>query len=64
MAIKTKCQTPGVVFHTTINSNKVDVSLVFTKELDLTKKEATLLEANIHNALELVFSRYFHVNNK
>lgn len=58
-AVKTKCQTPGVIFKTHIKEDKVDINLELPSSLELSKEEAELLEKNIHNALELVFAPYF-----
>jgi len=59
MAIKTKCQTPGAIFHTLISGKKIEVKVDLPKKIVKTEKEAKLLEANIHNALEIVLSKYF-----
>lgn len=59
MAIKTVCQTPGTVFHTKIESKKISCEVDLPKPIKLTEKQAELLEANIHNAMELVLARYF-----
>lgn len=59
MAQKTRCQTPGTMFSTRINSNSVRVGLELPFELNLTEAQAELLEANIHNAMELVLAPFF-----
>lgn len=59
MAIQTNCQTSGAVFHTHVSATHADIIVSFGKTLDLTEAEAELLEANIHNALELVLARYY-----
>jgi hypothetical protein len=59
MAVSTRCQTPGAVFHTTIKPKLVAVSVDTPFALPLTEAEAVLLESNLHNAFELVLSRYF-----
>lgn len=58
MALLTKCQTPGAVFSTKIKPGEVNVKIKWAKLRFLTEAEATLLEANIHNALELVLAPY------
>ncbi len=58
-AIKTKCQTPGVVYKTKIEDRNISIDLSLPKKLDISEEEAKLLEANIHNALELVLAQYF-----
>jgi hypothetical protein len=59
MAIATPCQTSGAVFHTSVADNKVSVQIDIPFNLDLTEQEAALLEANIHNAMELVLAPHF-----
>lgn len=58
-AIKTKCQTNGAVFQTDISEDSITVVVKLPFELDVDVDEAKLLEANIHNALELVLAKYF-----
>jgi len=64
MAIKTECQTPGAVFHTKINGRSIELKVDLPKDLLLTEKQAELLEANLHNAMELVLAPYFSGFNK
>jgi len=60
MALKTTCQTPGTQFHTIIEENLVIVLLDLPKGiLPQGEKANALLEANLHNALELVLAPYF-----
>ena len=62
MAVKTRCQTQGAIFATEISNRGIKVDVRFSadgKEIYLSDKEAELLEANIHNVLELVLSRYY-----
>lgn len=59
MAIETACQTPGAHYSTYISENRVLTSVYFSSPLKLTGEEAEILEANIHNALELVLAPYF-----
>lgn len=59
MALPTACQTPGVQFITRISRRAVEVRAELPADLDLTAGDAKLLEANLHNAVELVLARYF-----
>lgn len=60
MALGTTCQTPDAVFTTHINDTTIVVKVENVKPLvKLTEQEATLLEANLHNAIELVLARYY-----
>ena len=63
-ALKTKCQTPDSQFHFEIKDRSVSVSVDLPMSLDLTEAEATLLEANLHNAVELVLAPYFVKKSK
>jgi len=58
-AIETECQTPDTKYKIKIKDKYVLVKIELPKELDLSDKEAELLEYNIHNSMELVFSKYF-----
>jgi hypothetical protein len=60
MAVATPCQTSGAIFGIHIKPNKVTVVVhtVFALEID-TEEEAKILEANIHNAMELVLKPYW-----
>jgi len=60
MALKTTCQTPGTQFHTIIEENLVTIQVDLPKGiLPSGEEENALLEANLHNALELVLAPYF-----
>lgn len=59
MALPTKCQTPGAVFKTAIQRESVSITVELPVPLFLTEEEAELLEANLHNVLELVLKPYF-----
>ena len=59
-ALKTPCQTSGAIFDTKISDSEVEISVKIPFDLDLDEDEAKLLEANLHNALELVLRPYFH----
>jgi GNAT superfamily N-acetyltransferase/8-oxo-dGTP pyrophosphatase MutT (NUDIX family) len=58
-ALETQCQTPGAQYHTTISGNEIDEMVDLPMSLDLDKSEATLLDADLHNAMELVLRPYF-----
>ena len=57
--LKTVCQTPDAMFHIKIGSNNINCEVELPFDLDIDEKEAKLLETNIHNALELILSKYF-----
>jgi hypothetical protein len=59
MALPTACQTPGTQFTTRISPRAIEVRAELPADLDLTAEGAELLEANLHNAFELVLARYF-----
>lgn len=59
MAVETPCQTSGAIFHTHISSDKITVTVDLGKVINLTDESAELLEANLHNALELVLAPYY-----
>jgi hypothetical protein len=59
MALPTACQTPGTKFRTRISPRAVEVRADLPHALDLTECQAEMLEANLHNAVELVLALYF-----
>ena len=59
MAIETACQTPGLVYTTQIHDTGLTVVVNFNRVNYFTEDEAEILDANIHNALELVLAPYF-----
>ncbi len=59
MAIATVCQTSGAVFHMTITSNSVSITVDLPFDTNLSEEEAEVLEANIHNVMELVLAPLF-----
>jgi len=59
MAVGTRCQTPGAQFHTRVNDDGLSVAVDFGRKISLTEEAAAELEANAHNALELVLSGLF-----
>jgi hypothetical protein len=62
-AVKTSCQTRGVRYNTNITPGNISINLVLPTPLDLSDEESKLLEANIHNALELVLDKYYYVDD-
>ena len=59
MAIKTKCLTPGAVFKTRIQEESLSVQVEFGRKIDLTEPEAEILEALIHNQLEVALAQFW-----
>lgn len=59
MAVGSVCQTPGALFHSSIQPRSISISVDLPIALVLSEGEAELLDANLHNALELVLARYF-----
>jgi len=59
MAIATPCQTDGAIFVTEIKARQIVVGVGLPFDLDLSEAQAETLEANLHNALELVLAPYF-----
>ena len=55
MALETKCQTPGLEMRSVIGKRIVSFTVKMPFRMDLDEEEATLLEKNIHNAVEMVF---------
>jgi hypothetical protein len=61
MAVETPCQTPGAQFHTAISNRRIAVSVDLPGPLRLSAAQAAVLDANLHNALELVLAPYWAV---
>ena len=59
MAIPTKCQTSGADFMISIGETTVICFVEIPFDLELSEEEAVELEANVHNAMELVLKPYF-----
>jgi len=62
MAIETPCQTPEALFKTRISDNVLKV--VVTLPFSIPDEHAELIEANVHNALELVLAPLFVGRNR
>lgn len=64
MAMQTPCQTPGADFSIHISADTIGVLVDLPFEFtNMSEDEAKILEANLHNAVELVLAPYF-VNQK
>jgi hypothetical protein len=59
MAIATRCQTPGAVFHSEITGRRVAVAVDLPQVMRLSEEAAKMLDANLHNAVELALAPYF-----
>ena len=55
----TKCLTSGAYFDTRIEPDRVSIAVEMPFSLDIDEDEAKELETLLHNAVELVMSRYF-----
>ena len=55
----TKCLTSGAYFNTHVEPKKVSISVDMPFDLNIDEEEAIELETLLHNAVELVMSRYF-----
>ena len=58
MALATECLTSGAVFHTEIGEQSVSIKVDLPRKLDVSEDEARILEALMHNQLELVLRYY------
>lgn len=58
-AMKTPCQTPNAQYDIEIHDKSIEIKVELPMQLELSKGEAKLLEANLHNMLELTLSKYF-----
>ena len=55
----TRCLTSGAQFHIGINPQKVNINVDFPFQLYLNEEQAIEMETLLHNAIELVLSRYW-----
>jgi hypothetical protein len=55
----TTCQTPDAVFHVKVGDREICAAVDLPFPLGLDEEEAAVVEANVHNALELVLAPYF-----
>jgi hypothetical protein len=56
MAVETPCQTPGATYHVGIAGREITVWVELPEGLDLTEQHAAVLDANLHNAVELALA--------
>lgn len=50
------CKTPDAIYHVGIHPRSVNIVVDFPKELDLTEREAIIMENELHDALEAVLA--------
>lgn len=62
-ALETPCQTPGVEYNINISENKINIEIDLQTSLNIDENEAEILEANIHNSIEVILSKYFKDEN-
>lgn len=58
-AIQTECQTPDAIFNINIDKNEITCNVKLPFDINLNEEEAKILEANIHNSMEVILSKYF-----
>ena len=56
----TKCLTSGAQFHISVSPNNIGVNVDLPFQLNLNEDEAIEMETLLHNAIELVLSRYWN----
>ena len=56
----TKCLTSGAQFHISVNPKNIGVNVDLPFYLDLNERQAIEMETLLHNAIELVLSRYWN----
>ena len=56
----TKCLTSGAQFHISVTPNNIGVNVDLPFQLNLNEDEAIEMETLLHNAIELVLSRYWN----
>lgn len=59
MAQATECQTDGAEIGVVIREKHIMAEMYLPFKLVLTDEEKQVLKANLHNAIELVMSKYF-----
>jgi hypothetical protein len=57
LAVPTPCQTPGAIFHVHVTDGEIAIRVEVP--LSFSEAEAELLDANLHNAIELVLAPFF-----
>lgn len=63
MALETSCQTDGCIFGIIVSPKEITVNVELPFALFLNGEEHSTLHANLHNAVELVLSKYFYKND-
>lgn len=63
MALATPCQTPGGIFSVSLATRSVEVIVALPSALELTPEQAEILEANLHNTVELALAPFFNVED-
>lgn len=64
MAEKTACMTPDAIYHSHITPTHLEVKVDFPFELDLSEREAELLDILIHNQLEIALASFWRGNKR
>lgn len=59
MAIATPCRTPGAQYRTNISADRIECVVTLPGNLCLDERRAAGLEADLHNAIELVLAGYW-----
>ena len=59
MAVETGCLTSGAIFHTSIQEKSVSVVVELPFQLEISEKEAEILDILIHNQMEVLLRPYF-----
>lgn len=63
MANETECLTDGTIYHTMIKSRSISIDIDLPTPLNLSEKEAAILDILIHNQLELILRYYIDRKN-
>lgn len=63
MAEKTVCMTPDAIYHSYITPTHLEVKVDFPFTLDLSEREAELLDILIHNQLEIALASFWQENS-
>lgn len=65
MAIATACQTPGLLYRIEVHPGDIRIYIDLGHDrLYLSAESAEILEANLHNAIELVMARFYRVGGE
>lgn len=63
-AVKTSCQTNDVKYAIKIKPKCISIQADLPSELEIDEEESKILDANLHNAMELVLSKYFYTEEE